>query len=522
MSGLEVRVVDNVVVVAEGFGPAGPQGAGVPVGGTTGQVLAKVSNADNDTAWQDQSGGVGAAVLYTAQTLTAPQQTQGRSNIDAEQAGAAVDAVAAHAGATDPHGDRAFATAADATHVAASDPHGDRAFATAADAAPAAAAGAHPISGVDGLSAALALLAPLLSPALAGTPTTPTATAGTSTTQIASTEFVAAAIAALLNSAPGALDTLDELAAALGDDPNFATTITNALAGKLAKASNLSDLVDAAAARGNLGAGTVGGQVFVAATAAAIRTLLELGTAATTAATAYATAAQGATADTAVQPARSVSTQHSLSGGGDMTADRTLALVNDTASPGANKTYGTDAGGVRGWKDDPAGGGGASNLLPIDANEWIPRVTSGAGIHGSETGTNKVNVDQLAFDPGSAEYAHYWTWWPAGYTALRIADIAWDAVAGTPGQGVRFELSAICFGDGDSRDLAVGTAQGVSDVLVAIGNEHRTGPSATITPAGTVAAGARVLLQISRQPGHGDDGVSGDVLLNSVLIEWVA
>lgn len=40
-----------------------------------------------------------------------------------------------------------------------------------------------------------------------------------------------AAIANLISSAPGALDTLNELAAALGDDPNFAATITNALAG---------------------------------------------------------------------------------------------------------------------------------------------------------------------------------------------------------------------------------------------------------------------------------------------------
>ncbi|MGE3907966.1 MAG: hypothetical protein AB7K36_01350 [Chloroflexota bacterium] len=144
----------------------------------------------------------------------------------------------------------------------------------------AAAPSAHPISGVDGLAAALALLAPLASPALTGTPTAPTALAGTANTQLATTAFVAAAIAALLNSAPGALDTLDELAAALGDDPNFATTVTNALAGKLAKASNLSDLTDAAAARTNLGAGAVGAAVFQAATAAAIRTLLELGGAA--------------------------------------------------------------------------------------------------------------------------------------------------------------------------------------------------------------------------------------------------
>lgn len=74
--------------------------------------------------------------------------------------------------------------------------------------------------------------APLKSPALTGTPTAPTAAQGTNNTQIATTAYVRAAIAALVDSSPGALDTLNELAAALGDDPNFATTMNNALAGK--------------------------------------------------------------------------------------------------------------------------------------------------------------------------------------------------------------------------------------------------------------------------------------------------
>ena len=74
--------------------------------------------------------------------------------------------------------------------------------------------------------------APLNSPALTGTPTTPTARQGTNNTQIANTAFVMAAIAALVDSSPDALNTLNELAAALGNDPNFATTMTNALAGK--------------------------------------------------------------------------------------------------------------------------------------------------------------------------------------------------------------------------------------------------------------------------------------------------
>ncbi|WP_256672122.1 hypothetical protein [Pseudomonas sp. o96-267] len=81
--------------------------------------------------------------------------------------------------------------------------------------------------------------APLASPGFSGTPTVPTAAAGTNTAQAASTAFVQTAIAALVASSPAALDTLNELAAALGNDPNFAATMTNALASKANKATTL-------------------------------------------------------------------------------------------------------------------------------------------------------------------------------------------------------------------------------------------------------------------------------------------
>ena len=95
----------------------------------------------------------------------------------------------------------------------------------------------------------------------------------------------------------------------------------------------------------------------------------------------FATAAQGALADTAVQPARSVATQHSLTGGGDLSSDRTLALVNDAETPGANKVYGTNASGVRGWKDDPAGGGGGGDIALADGLVVVK--------HGATAGTTR-------------------------------------------------------------------------------------------------------------------------------------
>lgn len=84
----------------------------------------------------------------------------------------------------------------------------------------------------------LPLKADLASPSFTGSPKVPTAAQGNSSQLIASTSFVQTAIAALVASAPGTLDTLKELAAALGNDPNFATTITNLIAEKLDKTAN--------------------------------------------------------------------------------------------------------------------------------------------------------------------------------------------------------------------------------------------------------------------------------------------
>lgn len=99
--------------------------------------------------------------------------------------------------------------------------------------------------------------APVNGAALTGNPTAPTQTAGNSSTRLATTAFVSDAVQAIIEMAPSDLDTLAEIATRLeGSEDNYAALVTT-IAGKLAKASNLNDLTDAAAARANLSLGNV-------------------------------------------------------------------------------------------------------------------------------------------------------------------------------------------------------------------------------------------------------------------------
>lgn len=153
----------------------------VPVGGTTGQMLSKSSGTDYDTAWATP---VTSSDLALKANLAGPTFTGTVSGITKTMVGLGN---------------------ADNTSDANK-----------------------PVSTAQ--QTALDLKANLASPALTGTPSAPTAAPATNTTQIATTEFVRAEVSALVGGATSTLDTLAEIATALGNDASLATTLTNSIA----------------------------------------------------------------------------------------------------------------------------------------------------------------------------------------------------------------------------------------------------------------------------------------------------
>ena len=241
-----------------------------------------------------------------------------------------------------------------------------------------------------------------------------------------------------------------------------------------------------------------------------------LGTAATTDATAYATAAQGATADSAVQPARSVATQHSITGGGDLSADRTLALVNDTASPGNNKVYGTDGSGARGWKDDPAGGGAGTKTLAVFApgHNQPP-----ASAYATFDTRNSALV--LDFDDATDESAVFVGVIPEGavLTSGIIASVRWMATTATSGNvrwRVAFERGNTDL-DSDSFDTATeatGATNGTSGIA--------TTTEIAATNIDSLVAGDTFRVRITRVGTDGtNDNMSGDAELRGLELRAV-
>jgi len=168
--------------------------------------------------------------------------------------------------------------------------------------------------------------AALASPALTGTPTAPTPTVETNTDQLATAAFVQLVRAAIIAGAPTGLNTLAKLAAAIGNDPNFAATVTSDL-------GNKAPLADPAFT-GNPTVPTQpeGNNSTRAANTAFVKRAIDMALQAVS-------AAMSSLAVSLVPKSRKITAGAGLSGGGALDADRTLSL--GAARPISNSTTGT-------------------------------------------------------------------------------------------------------------------------------------------------------------------------------------
>lgn len=210
----------------------------------------------------------------------------------------------------------------------------------------------------------MALKADLASPTFTGTPTLPTGTiattqtAGNSSTAVATTAFVGTAVANLVDSAPATLNTLDELAAALGDDANFATTTATAIGLKAPLASPVFTGTP------TLPSGTIATTQSAGNNTTAVATTAFVTTAVVNAAPQTTVYTSGSGTYTVPSGARWLSVKM-VGGGGGGAVGASAGNATTNGSYGGNTTFGTGiaSGGSGGFVNDNGGIGTASTMI---------------------------------------------------------------------------------------------------------------------------------------------------------------
>jgi hypothetical protein len=324
-------------------------------------------------------------------------------------------------------------------------------------------------SQITNLTTDLAAKAPLASPALTGIPTSTTAAADTNTTQIATTAYVVGQAASATPAALGTAAVGTSLKYARADHVHALPTINLAtgVTSTLPIANGGTGQTTATAAFNGLAPGTTKGDLIVHNGTDEVRL------------------AVGATA------------------GHVLTVDSTTAT------------------GLKWAAASGGGSGGGSTNIWIPAAQWIPRTTNGCGIDSRELATNKINTDELLFDPGTAEYAQAMVVLPNNWNAGTVtARFFWTASTGSG--AVVWALRARSYADDDALDQAMGTAQSVTDTLLATNDMHISAATSAITIGGTVANGNAIIFEAYRDATNGSDTLGSDARFLGLQITYTA
>lgn len=175
-----------------------------------------------------------------------------------------------------------------------------------------------------------------------------------------------------------------------------------------------------------------------------------------------------------------------------------------------------------GWSDTVLTGIGFYSTIWVPASAMIPRVTNGAQAGYKEYATNDIMRAYYAFDGTTEEYVHFSLPMPEGWDRSTVkAKFFWSSATGsTAGDTVEWEIRAGVSSDNDAIDRALGTAQVISDTLLADngGDDQVTAATPALTVGGTPALGDIVDFGISRNVG-GTDNMTEDAWLFGVWIQ---
>lgn len=164
---------------------------------------------------------------------------------------------------------------------------------------------------------------------------------------------------------------------------------------------------------------------------------------------------------------------------------------------------------------------GVYRVLPVPAGAMVSRTTNGALSGTKEYTTNKINVDYFDFDASTNEYVQFSMFMPDEWDLSTIKAKVYWTTSDTAGTGnVIWGVQAVAISNDDTLDVAMGTAQTVTDGFLLDSDLHVTSATSAITVGGTPILGDLVVFQVYRDASNGSDTYTQDARLLGVAIQY--